>query len=89
VKDAFGAEFNGKAFCSDQAAIKTLFGQEFCALATGGRSTPCMSFFILGRCYKACTRIHTLSAPPSQEVVQGIRNRVKTHCDKLIASKNA
>jgi hypothetical protein len=78
----------GKAFCPSTAEIKKLFGPEFLGLMPLGK-TPCMTYFIMNRCYSDCRRNHEITAYPSPQIIAGIRERVKERCRQLVAqSKN-
>ena len=77
----------GKTFCNDPDKIKELFGPEFLGLMPPGKQA-CMNYFILSKCYNGCQRSHSTTTAPNPQVIAGIRERVKAHCQQLLA-KNA
>jgi hypothetical protein len=77
----------GGDFCSDQNKLNELFGDEFRALMPASEPTPCMSYFILGRCHDQCSRSHTTTAPPTQKAVAGLKARVHSHCQQILQAK--
>ena len=88
VYEAYRGAANGKLFFPTQENMEKLLGSEFMALVPGVGPTACGSYFLLGRCHQGCTRNHTTTATPSQQVVNGIRDRMKAHCRALIHAKN-
>jgi hypothetical protein len=71
---------NGMNFAETQATRDALFGSEFIALMPANKSFPCASYFLLGRCHTGCRRSHATTSAPSQQVIDGIRDRMKVHC---------
>jgi hypothetical protein len=88
MRTAYCCGFRGAIFCGEQSQIEELLGPDFLALVPPG-TTPCMSYFLLGRCHDKCTRGHTTTATPSQQVVEGLKARVWAQCQKVIHAKNS
>ena len=89
VETKIGKYFKGADFCRDQRKISAIFGSEFKALMPPDNPNPCMSFFLLGRCHDKCTRSHTTTTPPSQQVLDGIKTRVHAHTQQFLQAKNS
>ena len=82
-----GFVVNGKAVCPDPNSLADLLGPAFMALVPAGQS-PCLRHHLFGACTYGdrCTHNHVLSADPSADVLQGIKSRLTTRIDALIAS---
>jgi hypothetical protein len=88
VRDMVGARFKGNDFCTDQAKINGIFGRDFQALMPHGKP-PCMKYFLLNQCYDNCPRSHTVTSPPAENVLRGIKDRVHAQCQHLLSAKNS
>jgi hypothetical protein len=88
VHTAYQGLAHGRIFFPSQDKLETLLGSEFIALVPPNGPTACGSFFLLGKCRTDCTRCHKTTGTPSQQVVAGIRERMKVHCKALVQAKN-
>ena len=57
------------------------------ALIPGNGPTACGSHFLLRWCHQGCTSNHTTTATPSQQDVNGVRDRMKVQCRALLHAK--
>ena len=87
MKTAVGRRFRGREFCG-YADTNQLFGADFRKLMPPDCPTPCMSYFVFGKCHDKCTRSHTTTATPTQEVLDGLKTRIKAQCKKTIAKNS-